>query len=299
MAIIKRRSRWSSKPTGSKTHPTANDVTILQAINRHGALPTPHIHAFHSTTNYPYTQKRLKELVHEKHPSIGAPVIYRPKAQLRTSNPLAHYAVHEISPVGQRWMKGEGLWQNTIPVTGDYEHKLMISTTTASIEIAAIEKDIEFIPGHIFLDRAKSKLEYKVGERKLIPDQFFVLKYPDGSYRAFVVECDRGTEQIEDTPRSLRNKRKTLETMFTQYQQFIGKSQYKDHYGIKSGLLVLNVMSSEARMDHFIDIMPDCKYMLFQTVEGFETPVKPPNVNRDLLNKPWTRSGEEPLDISE
>ena len=290
---LNRRKRFTVAPTGRDIRPTEYDVPMFLALQRHGFLPTNYLHQFHATNSYKYTQRRLGELVNEKHPELKAQLLYRPHGQRKTEHGNNKKATYALTPAGIKWMQQAGLHEDAIKPGPPFPHQLMTSTVTASIELAAAKHGIEYIPGHVILERAKTTLGHKVGRAKLIPDQLFALKYPDGMFRSFVVECDRGTEPIT----SAQNRKSYLQNL-QQYKAFVGHKHYQQHYGLKSGLKVLNIMNSPSRMAAYKNLIDfKCHYMLFQTIENFGEFFTPPPLMPQLLNEGWARVGYEPLEI--
>lgn len=88
-----------------------------------------------------------------------------------------------------------------------------------------------------------------VSGSKLIPDQLFALKYPEG-YRAFALEVDRGTEPVRS-----QAARKSLARSVAQYRQVLREKTYQQHYGLKSKLAVLWVFNSARRQKQFMDLL--------------------------------------------
>ena len=102
-----------------------------------------------------------------------------------------------------------------------------------------------------------------VSGSKLIPDQLFALQYPDG-YRAFALEVDRGTEPVRSPA-----ARKSLARSVAQYREVLPNELHKRHYGLKSGLMVLNVFKSPGRQRQFRDLQRlGDRVLLAQTVSG-------------------------------
>jgi hypothetical protein len=292
---LKRRKRFTVEPTGKNVRPTDFDTPLFLALQRHGFLPTNYMHQYHGTNSYKYTQRRLGELVNELHPEMKAQMLHRPQGQRATEFGNNKKAVYALTPAGIKWLKQAELHEDTIRPSGPFVHQLMISTVTASIELAAKKKGIEFIPGHVILERANTTLGHMVGKSKLIPDQLFALKYPNEMFRSFILECDRGTEPI-----TTNTVRKSYQRNLEQYKMFVGQKQYQKFYGLKSGLKVLNVMNNPTRMAAYMSLIDfKCHYMLFQTIDNFGAVFTPPPLMPQLLKEPWERVGYDPLNISE
>ena len=87
------------------------------------------------------------------------------------------------------------------------------------------------------------------GNSKLIPDQLFALDY-GGSYRAFMLEVDRGTK-----PYTSPASRKSLKRSIDQYVRVIEGNLHREHYALKANVLVLWVFTSKARQQKFEDTL--------------------------------------------
>lgn len=286
---VGRRLRSKPTPTGKSLKITENDLRIFTALERHGILPSSILHHFHGAPNYVNTKVRLTQLAHEKPEGLSSQTLIRPSQQENTKYYLSNFMFYQLSPVGRAVLASEGLSEEPIRPTGGFAHMMMISAVTASIELRAREAGIEYIPGHVILERSGATLGW---DKKLTPDQLFALKYPGGQYVAYMLECDRGTEQV-----SFSNNRKTYEGNYRHYKDFVGSGLYKSHYGLKCPMRVLNVMNSGARMVSYMNLITSCPYMLFQTVDGFGTSFRSPKYMPQLLSGEWLRSGYEGMSI--
>lgn len=90
-----------------------------------------------------------------------------------------------------------------------------------------------------------------IGNQKLIPDQLFALDY-GGSYRAFALEVDRGTE-----PKTSPTARKSYARSIDLYRQLIERKISKSHYGLKTNLLVLWVFSTRSNEARFLEMVEE------------------------------------------
>ena len=79
--------------------------------------------------------------------------------------------------------------------TGHWWHGYWVSVVSSAIEISAKRAGLTYIPAAQILAIKGVNIAVPVGGSKLIPDQIFAIKYPDG-YRAFALEVDRGTEPV-------------------------------------------------------------------------------------------------------
>ena len=106
-----------------------------------------------------------------------------------------HPYIYDTTPKAQVFLKEVGLYAETLRPTGPWWHAFGVATVTSAIDIAAARAGVRFIPAHTILARAGSKLPIQSHGTTIIPDQLFALDY-SGSFRAFVLEVDRGTEPI-------------------------------------------------------------------------------------------------------
>ena len=124
----------------------------------------------------------------------------------------------------------------------------MVSCVTSSIDIAAARDGVRYIPAHEILARKSAALGIPVNGKLLIPDQLFALDY-GGSYRAFLLEVDRGTEPVTSPA-----ARKSMASSLAQYAEVLRRGMHRDHYGLKANVLVLWVFASETRARRFIEL---------------------------------------------
>ena len=190
----------------------------------------------------------------------------------------------------------------------------MVAAITASIELATLANpNLSYIPQHAILSRAKTTLRCKVpftnpatGDEEssdLIPDAVFGLEYrQDGktSFRFFAVEADRATEPT----RATKFNRKSHLRNFLQYREYVGGGLYRDHLKLTSGLLVLNVMTSEGTMANMLKLASELSpsgntYQLFQCHAQFGRQFKPPKPLPTFLAGPWARAGRDPFRIDQ
>lgn len=307
---IGRRPRERRVPSGKQVSPTERDIIWFQVLHQHGPLPTSYLHEFtkHLCKNRKRAIERATDLFHD------GGYLSRPEQQFATLDARQQDLVHDLTDASKAVLVQKGLWQEHAPSTnGPWTHKLMTACITASVEIATYDNpNINFIPHHAVLNRAPNGLRAtftithpQTGKRvdhPLIPDALFVLEYVSGgekTYRLFIVEADRNTEPGV----SFNFNRKSYLRSIQQYHQFIYNGLYKDHYGFKSGALVLNVMNNETRMNNIMRVVADSHpkdkgaYMLFKAIPNFEGYFKPPKPMPHLFTDPWDRSGHDPFFI--
>lgn len=310
-----RRDRRGPTSTGKRVRLTPRDVVWLEALHRHGPLASSFLIEFAKPLgmNEKRAQERLADLFHEDNTLHGGAYLQRPAQQFQTLDARYNQIVSDLSPVGVRALEETGAWHNgSGPQGGPWWHKFMISSITASIELACrARSDVSFIEQSTILGRANTKLEAEVryadpGSRKqankvLRPDALFGLEYRSSGrsrFRFFVVEADRATEPLN----TKSFNRKSARRSFAQYRAYIEDGIYRRHLNLTAPLLVLHVTTSEARRDALIRTLLSDEprgndYMLFQSWESFCTPPTVPKPNPLLLNGTWLRAGRVDLRI--
>jgi hypothetical protein len=313
---LSRRLRYGRQSTGRLVVPTEADILTFQALHRHGPLPSTYIHAFTKRVrqNEGRTKERLGHLFHEENTAHGGAYLERPWQQWQTMNAHCQAVVSENSRYAEQVLKERGLLaEDTRSVErAQYAHRFMIACITASIELAINETPgLRFIPQTEILARSPNKtLEIpctisfhnaRTGKsqtlaKPLIPDALFGIDY-GGAYRFFMLEADRNHEPLRRADLTETSYlRKVL-----QYREVIEKGIYKEHFGMKAGMLVLNVTTNFQHMHGIIDLVGDLTggkgspYMLFKTAPEFGKYVRIPPVLSDLLTAPWQRATFDPI----
>ncbi len=310
-----RRSRMRATSTGKRVTLQPRDWLWLQKLHQHGPLASSFLltYAKHLGKSEKRAKERLGDLFHEDNTVHGGPYLTRPPQQFLTIDSRYNQLVYGLSKAGERALKENGLWRPAnASASGPWLHSFMVSSITASIELAVNERDdLGFIPQADILERAETVLSYPVEivdpatKRKvtkaLKPDALFGLEYisdKESRFRFFVVEADRATEPLT----SSNFNRKSALRGFSQYQAYVSGRAYKEHLKLTAPLLVLNIYNNETRIERTLDLLkrqhPQINsYMLFQAWENFETPFRPPLPNAGLLNGSWARVGELALSI--
>lgn len=313
---LKRRNRIRPISTGKRVTPQERDLLWFQALHRHGPLSSTYLHAFsqHLRRNEKRARDRLTDLFNEDRTPHGGAYLTRPIQQFRTFDARYQDLVYELGTPAELALKEQGLWSDHAPApSGPWTHRYMVSTITASIEIATLsDPTLTYIPQEAILARSGTTLRHPVpfenavtGKeevRDLIPDALFGLEYatPQGkAYRFSVVEADRATEPSRT---STFNRKSHLRNIL-QYRNYVGRGLYKDHLGLTAGMLVLNVTTTAATMEKMMDLCSEVSkgrgnsYMLFRTAEAFGGYFKPPKVLHDLLTAPWERAVQPDFQI--
>jgi len=284
---------------------TERDLLWLEKLHRHGPLASTFLLAYSRSTHRSdgRAKDRLTHLYHEagKH---GGAYLERPWQQFATQGARYHDLVYDVSDAGLRALKDAGRLREHVPApSGPWVHRYMTAAITASIEIAALRNDnVRYIFGDEILRRAETSLRFPVTvasvTSNLIPDALFGLEYAAGGrklYRFFIVEADRGTEPATAT--ASRHRRKSYERTIDQYREFVGRGQYRQPLRLTAGMVVLNVTTSEARLQNLIELTGKLSeggrnsYMLFAALPALGRAFRPVEVLDHLLTTPWQRAG--------
>lgn len=305
-----RRYRFEPETTGRKITVTPRDLAVFEWLHRHGALSTPYItsyceRVFGSRVNK--TIDRLGALFHEDNTPNGGRYLTRPDDQQATLE-TNQCVVHDLTDKAKALLKEQGLWhQYAAPhsVGRQWQHDLMLSSFTASMELATLaHKGFSYIHHDEICERIGGPLRFKVDyingrgvsdTRWLVPDRAFGIKYPGRSVRIFLVEADRGTETFE----SKDTTRKTLYENDLQYRAFIRSKRFQEAAGITGGVMVLNLMANELRMQNVLNRVEPSNFMLYATMPVFASRFfKTPPLYTSLFESPWKRPGREDFYIN-
>lgn len=309
---LQRRDRYHPAPTGKRVTLKSRDRAWLRFIARHGPLPSNFLHAATADihANAKATRMRLTDLASETNTPHDGAYLTRPPAQRHSENARNRPLIYDLSSEG--WAAIGLARGTTVRANGPFRHQVMVACVTASIELACRQRpDLTYLPAaQILPDIGDLGVTLRAGmsgmpgrkPHRLVPDQLFALSQqtPAGlRYRAFALECDRATEPV----RSANLARKSYLRSYLDYRQFIGTGLYRERYGLTCPLLVLNVMTSRARLQRFQQLVHDHApggnaYFLFRFQGEFETRLTPAAALLDLLSGPWERAGQPPLRLA-
>ena len=302
-----RRNRMRANSTGKRIRLSGRDETWLEAIHRHGPLSSSCLLAFAKSmgSSEKRARERLGDLFHESDTRHDGAYLTRPPQQFQTIDSRYNQLVYDLTPAGKQALIETAKWSDRSgPNGGPWWHKFMVSSITASVELATMERsDVSYIPQSRILDRAgkqlDSMIEYldptskKMVKKKLCPDALFGLEYHTDAgsrFRFFAVEADRSTEPLTTNAYS----RKSVTRSFAQYDAYISTGAYKRHLSLTAPLLVLQVTNCKNRQQAMMRALGQtaqgCDYMLFKHWEVFSEPTRIPGPETFLLDEPWERA---------
>lgn len=317
MDTLSRRLRYGRTSTGRRVVPTEADILTFEVLHRHGPLPSTFIHQFtrHVRRSEGRTKERLGHLYHEDNTPHGGPYLDRPWQQWQSMNARYQPAVSETTQFAEQVLRERGLLGEIAQpqMRAQFAHRFMIACITASIELA-IQEDptLRFISEQEILARSPNKtleipctISYanprtrkrQTLDKPLIPDAVFGIEYAGAGYRFFMLEADRNHEPVR---RADLGETSYLRKIL-QYREVIEKGRYKEHFGMKAGMLVLNVTTNFQHMHNIVDLVGEVTggkgspYLLFKTMPQFGKYLTVPPVTPELLTQAWLRSNFDGL----
>lgn len=248
--LLNRRLRFAPPtPTIGRIALQETDIEIFEAIFRHGALPTRYLYEFVRGSRKDYTrfQKRLTDLYNgDKDGSY----LTRPPRQFNAYEARYQDVVYGLTPRVLAFLaatRRDGLGCAK-PRSNDFVHDLMAACATASIELAARKRSIEFISREDIL--GDDKLALLIYGKNLAPDDLFGFRYPDGGKRYFAFEADRGTERITTSDAS----QTAFGGKILAYLGVLRGRLFHEHWGI-TNLSILTLTSMPGRAQNLADFV--------------------------------------------
>ncbi|RXV64717.1 hypothetical protein C6W92_06580 [Roseovarius sp. A46] len=277
----------------SHVRPTEREIRWLKHIERHG----------------PQSSQYLYELTHDTHRCRDTALrqmqklraggyLALPRQQRATERAEFNPYIYDLTKKAKDHLRDLGLDEPTVRPTGHWWHGYTVSCVTGSIDIAAARAGVRYIPAHEILARTGADLAIPVARTRLIPDQLFALDY-GGSFRAFALEVDRGTE-----PKSSAQRRKSYQRNIEHYRRVLADGLHRSHYGIRANLLVLFVFSRHTDERRFLELLamePDGSDRVFltQTLPGNGGTGRHYNLLESPFCEPWNGVARDPIAISE
>ena len=224
--------------------PTNREQRWLKHIERHGPQSSVYLYELTKDTH------RCKDTALRDLQKLRAGgLLFLASQQRATERAEFNPYIYDLTPKTKRWLADRGLAEPTFRPTGHWWHGCMVSCVTSSIDIAVARDGVRYIPAHEILARKDATLGIPVQGKLLIPDQLFALDY-GRSYRAFLLEVDRGTEPVTSPA-----ARKSMASSIAQYAEVVRHDLHRDHYGLKANLLVLWVFASGMRAERFLGLV--------------------------------------------
>ena len=279
------RSTFHHIAPQAHVRPTPREVRWLKHIERHGPQSSTYLYELTRDTHScrDTTLRQLQKL-------RAGGYLMLPRQQRATEHANFNPYIYDLTKRAKDHLIDLGIAEPTVRPAGHWWHGYMTSCVTSSIDIAAARDGVRYIPAHEILAIKNAPLAIPIGNQKLIPDQLFALDY-GGSYRAFALEVDRGTE-----PKTSPTARKSYARSIELYRKMIERKLYKSHYGLKANLLVLWVFNNRTNEAHFLEILGNLpiairKRFLTQNIADPVAALSGATANiLGLYQKPWRGS---------
>jgi Replication-relaxation len=262
---------------------TNREIRWLKHIERHG--PQSSVYLYELTKD---THRSKDQALRDLQKLRAGGYLFLPPQQRATERAEFNPYIYDLTKQAKRWLTDQGLAEPTVRPTGHWWHAYIVSCVTSSIDIAAARDGVRYIPAHEILARKRATLGIPVNGKTLIPDQLFALDY-GGSYRAFVLEVDRGTE-----PDHSARTRKSLRQTIDLYQVGLISDFFRSHFGLHAPVLSLWVFSCQSRTRWFTGMLKD--RCVVQKMALFAQSARPnsvwlSNLPLQFYNEPWTGLG--------
>ncbi|WP_305971041.1 MULTISPECIES: replication-relaxation family protein [unclassified Mameliella] len=223
---------------------TEREVRWLKHIERHGPQSSQYLFELTRDTH------RCKDTALRAMQKLRAAGYLRlPPQQRATERAECRPYIYDLALRGTDHLEELGIREPTVRPTGHWWHGYAVSAFTGTLDIHLRQRGCEFIPAHRILERSGADLAIQIDRHRLIPDQLYAVRYPDG-YRAFFLEVDRGTEPFRSGA-----ARKSLSQTTDLYSMMIAKNLHRQHYGLKASTLVAFVFTSLLRAQTFRDMV--------------------------------------------
>jgi hypothetical protein len=323
MEVTKRRSRQHRTPRGKLARITPRQLEILRLLNRYRFLDAKHIYGLLGSSNTNVCGA-LADLFHE-HGFLN-----RLPQRAFMRDPLYDPEIYELSDDGLALVSQRA--QQIEPATwlkqGRYgakslaAHNLIICHAVASIEAAATAAGIRFITCTEVLARAPKATQearqpfaipaaishlfpngkVQRSDTRVIPDALFGLQYPNGTFRYFALEIDRGTMPLT---RSTLDETSYLRKLL-QYREVISRGGYKAHFGMTATPMLLLTITTNARhLDGIKALLHNLagenqwkRAFLFKAEPSLGSFERAPQPAPSLFTTGWDRVGNPPFFIN-
>ncbi|MFZ7093729.1 replication-relaxation family protein [Primorskyibacter sp. 2E233] len=237
------RATFHYIPHETGVRPTEREIRWLKHIERHGPQSSVYLYELTRDTH------RCKDTALRAMQKLRAGgFLTLPRQQRVTERAEFNPYIYDFTKRSRDFLVDHDLAEPTIRPTGHWWHAYATACVTSSIDIAAAKVGVRYIPGHHILAKKDAPLGIPTSMGTVIPDQLFALDY-GGSFRAFALEVDRGTE-----PKTSTAARKSYARSIAQYAEIIERGLHRNHYGLKANLLVLWVFACRRDQDSFLDL---------------------------------------------
>ena len=236
--------RKSPRLSRLDVRPNARELRWFAHIDRHGPQSSEYLFELTRDTHRcrDTSLRRLRTL-------REAGYLCLPSQQRQIAKADFNPYVYDLTPLGWDVLSCDKDLERSCRPTGHWWHGYWVSALSSAIEIATTRAGLEYVPAARILAIKKVDIAIPLERGKLIPDQLFAIKYPDG-YRAFVLEVDRGTEPVRSSA-----ARKSLQRSMEQYRHVLDQQLHQKHFGLKSRIIILWFFTGEPRRKAFLNLL--------------------------------------------
>lgn len=266
--------------------PANRALRWLDHIARHGPQSSVWLHEL-TRDSHRCKDTALREL--QKLRAGG--FLFLPPQQRQVERAEFNPYIYDLTERGKACLRDHGFVVPPRPVSGPWQHQFLTACVTSAIDVAAAGDGVRYIPQHDILARRGAMLGIPLGGKPLIPDQLFALDYA-GSYRAFVLEVDRGTEPFDG-----RGSRKSIASMLEGYQSAFCSGAAHAHYGLRCPIVLLIFCATISRAK----MMRDMAARIGDPVAGLMVVgVAPADLHRCVppqFSDSWVRANGQPFSL--
>jgi hypothetical protein len=268
--------------------PTNRELRWLKHIERHGPQASTALIDL-STDTHRCRDTALRALQRLR----AGGFLYLPPQQRSIERSEFNPYIYDITPQARTYLAETGALEDAVRPTGHFWHAYTTSALTSAIDRSAARSGINFVPARTILNIRQASLGIPTGSNTIIPDQLFALDY-GGSFRAFVLEVDRGTE-----PTSSRSARESLHRKLAAYSAIFSHGQHRQHYGLKSPIVLLFTFTSRLRAKRLLEDIAShwpnlAPVTLVQAVAPQDRLVLQANT---YVAAPWQRASGDTIDL--
>ena len=270
--------------------PTNREIRWIKLIESHGPQSSVYLHELTRDTHR-CKDTALRQMQHLR----AGGYLSLPPQQRATERAEFNPYIYDLTPKAHRFLADHGLAEATVRPAGPWWHGYHVACVTSSIEMSAARDGVRLIPAHAILKRNAPGLAIPMGDKRLIPDQLFALDY-GGSYRAFVLEVDRGTEPMASTA-----FRKSLLASIDAYAQAQKADKLRMAYSLRTPVLILWVFTARARAEfllrHLLTMPANLSAAHLVMVDAGRLPE--PSVPERYFRSLWQRAEMGPVTLSD
>lgn len=299
-----------------------NDILLF--INLHGPQSSAMLNAINP---------RHKDTVSD-HLALmyDAGYLFKPEPQRATEDPDKKLHVYDLTPKGIKYLQDEGLYVKTKRPVADkaatWAHQFMVASITACMDIMCRRSGYRYIPAHKLVPGPRTRkvsftwTDGKTYTRDLCPDAIFGIDYGENTV-IYMLEADRNNETNDSDEIDVKTDRRSL----LQYQEFIGRKQYKEPadgprpgYGLTDPAMLLYITVAEGHAVEFRELAKSITnggayYIAIGVADEFRKRFVPPHLKHEvtyydngvkqthtiglysLFEEPLQRPGRDPYTI--